>query len=100
MCVHVYSRHATHTHVCIVILHACTHILTSSLPHTHTHTVDAVANVKTVKSNGKTVYPIGNINILKSHGKSIKESVLVDGYALNMTRTAQVREYVCVWMCA
>lgn len=36
-------------------------------------------------------YPVSAINILKAHGKSAKESQLLDGYALNMGRAAQVR---------
>jgi len=35
-------------------------------------------------------YPAPAINILKAHGKSAKESQLLDGYALNMGRAAQV----------
>lgn len=50
--------------------------------------VDAVTAVRSER-NGKAVYPVGAINILKSHGKSMHESELVDGFALNCTRSAQ-----------
>jgi hypothetical protein len=36
-------------------------------------------------------YPVSAINILKAHGKSARESRMLDGYALNMGRAAQVR---------
>lgn len=51
--------------------------------------VNAVTSVKYTKSNGKIVYPVRSINILKAHGRSALESKLVDGYALNGTRSAQ-----------
>lgn len=51
--------------------------------------VDAMLNVRTVKENGKVIYPLKAINILKTHGKSSIESELVDGYAINLGRAAQ-----------
>merc|ERR1711994_401511 len=46
--------------------------------------VDAAKAIKV----GDT-YPIKAINVLKAHGKSARESMLVDGYALNCTIAAQ-----------
>ena len=51
--------------------------------------VEAVTRVKTTSVKGRTKYPIRAINILKAHGKSIKESELVDGFALNCVKAAQ-----------
>jgi len=51
--------------------------------------VTAMERVKTTNNMGKVKYPVKNVNILKVHGKSSKESTLVDGYAIEMTRAAQ-----------
>jgi T-complex protein 1 subunit alpha len=51
--------------------------------------VDAVTAVKSVNAQGQTKHSIKNINILKAHGKSIRESELVNGFALNCTRASQ-----------
>lgn len=51
--------------------------------------VDAILRVKTTSSKGDTKYPVKAINILKSHGKSARESMLVEGYALNCTVASQ-----------
>lgn len=51
--------------------------------------VDALLRVKTVNSKGESKYPVKAINILKSHGKSARESVLIEGYALNCTIASQ-----------
>lgn len=52
--------------------------------------VDAVLAVKTPAAPGKFKYPIDAIHVLKSSGKSAKESALLPGYALNMTRSSQL----------
>lgn len=52
--------------------------------------VDAVLAVKTPAAGGKFKYPIDAIHVLKSLGKSAKESQLLRGYALNMTRSSQL----------
>ncbi|GBG76507.1 hypothetical protein CBR_g22255 [Chara braunii] len=51
--------------------------------------VDAVQSVKALNERGEVKYPIKSINILKAHGKGAKDSMLLNGYALNTTRAAQ-----------
>lgn len=51
--------------------------------------VDTMLSVKTTNSAGEAKYPVKAVNILKAHGKSSKESVIVDGYALNCTVASQ-----------
>ena len=51
--------------------------------------VNAMMNVKHVGENGEVKCPIKAVHILKTHGKSIKESCLVEGYAIEAGRSAQ-----------
>jgi T-complex protein 1 subunit alpha len=54
--------------------------------------VDAVLAVKTRREDGSTAYryPIQSVNILKSHGRGVRESALLGGYGLNMTRASRL----------
>ncbi|GBG32923.1 T-complex protein 1 subunit alpha [Hondaea fermentalgiana] len=51
--------------------------------------VSAMQNVRTERPDGSVRYPLKAVNIIKAHGRSSRESVLVDGYAINCTRAAQ-----------
>lgn len=50
--------------------------------------VNAIQNVKNVNSVGETKYPVKAVHILKTHGKSSRESMLVNGYAIELGRSA------------
>ena len=51
--------------------------------------VAAMSNVKLLTAAGEVKAPVKSVHILKTHGKSSKESVLVDGYAIEAGRSAQ-----------
>jgi T-complex protein 1 subunit alpha len=50
--------------------------------------VNAMQAVKTVNHQGEAKYSVKNVNIIKCHGKSTRESIHVNGYALELGRSA------------
>ncbi|CBZ53279.1 putative TCP-1/cpn60 family chaperonin [Neospora caninum Liverpool] len=77
-----------------VLLNVATTTISSKLIGTETNhfadlVVRAILSVKMITERGDVKYPVSSINIIKTHGKSMRESTLVEGYALKAGRAAQ-----------
>ena len=76
------------------LINACKTSMSSKLLNAESNffaemVVSAMENVKTINHLGQAKYPVKAVHILKTHGMSSKDSTLVDGYAIEATRSAQ-----------
>lgn len=51
--------------------------------------VDAILSVKTINDLGDVTYPRKAVSVVKQHGKSARESVLINGFAMQAMRAGQ-----------
>lgn len=64
-------------------------ITSSSLDFFADICVRSVQRIKQTNKKGVAKYPIGNINILRSTGKGLRDTMYIEGYALNCTVASQ-----------
>lgn len=61
--------------------------------------VDAVTIIKQSDGRGGFKYPVKAIRVLKANGKSMRESMLINGFALNCVIAMQGKEIISFLLC-
>lgn len=64
-------------------------LIGAEMEHFSDLVLQAVLSVQLINEKGDVKYPVNAINILKTHGRSMRESQLVEGYALKAGRASQ-----------